>query len=293
MPLPFFAKIAETIGQALGRPVHLSAHYDCSGPAPGDENPFADGQADLGFVCAPSYLALAAAVSSGLAGPTVKLVGVAPVFDDPRNEGRPVYFCDVVVRQTDRSATLDALRGRRFGYNDPMSLSGLWGMEQHLQRRGEALRDFFGPVVQTGSHPASIAALCRGEIDAATLDSTLLLLARRGAHPTIRQDEPIRVLKSIGPWPVQPLVARTDLAPDVCRAIQQALLAAGPWPQYALTGFGAQDHDAISAALPATDRSSACTSCRCHRCTGHSGRPCDRSLRAMRGAGPDAQPGAR
>ena len=246
LPLGFFEKIAGTMSQQLGQPVVASARYDCSGPSPGTEDPFANGDADLGFVCAPSYLALQTA-----ARPTIKLVGVAPVFDDPRNQGRPVYFSDLVVRQGDDSPHTSALRGRRFGYNDPMSLSGLWGMERHLRGKGQAIRDFFGHVVQTGSHPASINRLCQGEIDAATLDSTLLLLARRGVHPTVNPDVPIRVLESIGPWPIQPLVARTDLSPAICSAIRDVLLNAGPWPEYALTGFGAQPHDAISGALPA------------------------------------------
>ncbi len=45
-------------------------------------------------LCAPTYLQLREREH-----PPAELLGVAPVFADERTRGRPVYFCDVIVRR--------------------------------------------------------------------------------------------------------------------------------------------------------------------------------------------------
>ena len=63
-----------------------------SGPLPGDDEPFSRGEADIGFVCAPSYRMLRGTVEL--------LPALVPL--DARAGGRPVYFADVVVRAGSR-----------------------------------------------------------------------------------------------------------------------------------------------------------------------------------------------
>ncbi|GEM_PF-5014191 len=120
-----------------------------------------------------------------------------------------------------------------------MSLSGWCGVTDRLASAGLTPPEFFGELVQTGSHPASLAALARRGIDVATIDSTMLTLAARGCHPTVRA-EGYRVLDSIGPCPVQPTVVRADLPTALAGAVRQALRALGPWPEFALHGFADQ-----------------------------------------------------
>ena len=55
-----------------------------------------------------AFLSLAA----GAEAAPVELLGVAPVFEDARALGRPVYFCDVVVRGDGPIRSFAGLRGR-------------------------------------------------------------------------------------------------------------------------------------------------------------------------------------
>jgi hypothetical protein len=94
IPQALFEALADHVQRTLGHVrVSLRVESRASGPQKGGEcSSFAD-EADVAFMCAPSFAWL-----RDLRPPPVELLGVLPVFDDERNQGRPVYFCDVVVR---------------------------------------------------------------------------------------------------------------------------------------------------------------------------------------------------
>jgi phosphonate transport system substrate-binding protein len=199
LPLGLF----ELIARVLGPDTELICDDRASGPVPGVLDPFTADLADVGFMCAPPFLRLRrSAVTSPL-----DLLGIAPVFDDPRCGGRPMYMADVVVRASDAASGVDDLRGATLGVNDPSSLSGLTALQLHLAERGDDL-SFFGRVVVTGSHDDSLDALERGEIDVASIDSTTLRARRRSGVHAARS---VRVVASLGPHPVQPVVVRSGL----------------------------------------------------------------------------------
>jgi ABC-type phosphate/phosphonate transport system substrate-binding protein len=77
------------------------------------DDPFAAGEFDVGFVCAPPFLWLRARRP-----PSVELVGAGWVFDDPRANGAPVYFSDVIVAASSAARTFADLRGGVWAYND-------------------------------------------------------------------------------------------------------------------------------------------------------------------------------
>lgn len=213
LPLALFEAVAAHLARELGVATHLSSDATRSAPEPGGPDPFRAGQADVGFLCAPGYLWLAA-----LHPPAVELVPAAFVFDDPRCRGRPVYFADLVVTRGLRASSLADLRGRRWVYNDPCSLSGYFSVLAALEGLG-AGPDFFRSVRAVGSHHAALRAVERGEADCAAIDSnTLLSEHRRGAA------QGVRVLESLGPYPVQPVVVRAGLARARKQAIADALL---------------------------------------------------------------------
>jgi phosphonate transport system substrate-binding protein len=169
----------------------------------------------VGFLCAPGYCWL-----SECAPPAVRLVEAAFVFDDPRAEGRPVYFADLVVSARSRVRRLEDLAGSRWTYNDRASLSGWFSVLEELQSRG--LGDaFFSEVSCSGSHRRSLEMVMRGEADCAAIDSNYLLLMRR-RDPLLAAS--VRVIESLGPHAIQPVVARAGLAPDLHEAITRALL---------------------------------------------------------------------
>lgn len=208
-PVSLFQRIAEVAG------AELELDQTRSGPAPGHD-PFADGTADLGWICSTSFVDLATRADV----PSVKLVGVAWVPEDPDSAGRPVYYGDVVVRQDSPVASFADLTGRSIGCNDEVSLSGHYAFRIAAHKMG-ADPDTFADLCFTGGHHYSLDRLVAGELDAAVVDS-VVRTSRQATDPGVAA---LRVVDRLGPWPVQPLVARADLDPDVVTAVRQALLA--------------------------------------------------------------------
>jgi phosphonate transport system substrate-binding protein len=232
IPQAFFEAIIDYVRRTLGcERTSLRVEARVSGPEKGAEDPFSRGEADVGFMCSPSFIWLCE-----LEPPPVELLGVAPVFRDERNAGRPVYFCDVVVRREGPIRSFAELEGRSWAYNDACSLSGYYSL---LNRLAEAGVDegFFGGMICSGSHLNSIEAVLRGEADAAAIDSNVLSM-RLGEVPDLR--EGLRVIESWGPFPIQPVVVRRALQPELKEGLRASLLAveADPRARRALSGFG-------------------------------------------------------
>lgn len=239
LPLALFEAVAARLERVLGLTARVTSDRTRSAPEPGGHDPFASGEADLGFLCAPGYLWLAAKQP-----PSVELVPAAFVFDDERCRGRPVYFADLVVAPTCAARVFADLRGTRWVYNDPSSLSGYFSVLSALAERGLG-PDFFGSARALGSHHAALRALERGEADCAAIDSNTLLLERRkGAVGNWR------AIESLGPFPVQPVVARATLPRSTKAAIAAALLGmhADPADRAALAASGVQRLAPITAA---------------------------------------------
>ena len=169
----------------------------------------------MALLCAPSFAWL-----RELRPPPAELLGVAPVFDDERNEGRPVYFCDVIVRNESPIHSFSDLRGSTWAYNDESSLSGYYGLLNKLAESGKD-ESFFDSVACSGSHIDSIEAVLRNEADAASIDSNVLRLRLR-ATPTLGHK--LRIIESWGPYPIQPIVVNPDLDPDLKDQLRTAFL---------------------------------------------------------------------
>lgn len=232
LPLDLFAALADEVAGAVGRRGRLDAVEHASGPVPGDD-PFATGATDVGFVCAPTWEWMSAE-----ANPSARLLGVAPVMDDPRAGGRPVYFSDVVVRDDSPARAFGELRGGRWAYNDPSSLSGCLCLGVELARRG-LTADFFALRVASGSHLRSIELVRAGAVDAAAIDSNVLAL---------HGGDGLRVLESWGPYPIQPVLVRSALDEGLQRALREAFLGISPagargavWTSFRLRGFAPVD----------------------------------------------------
>jgi ABC-type phosphate/phosphonate transport system substrate-binding protein len=203
LPLELFLSIAARLETVLGRPTSLRSETRTSAPPPDEPDPFTTGEADIGFLCAPGFVWL-----SRRRPCPVALVPAAPVFDDPRNGGRPVHFSDVVVRRDHRAQSLADLRGGVFAYNDDCSLSGWLCM---IERLGTA---FFRGYLATGSHVASLEQVVAGGADAAAIDSNVLLRQPAALRARLRR------VASWGPHPIQPVVARLGLpVPDIAQAL--------------------------------------------------------------------------
>ena len=207
---------------SLGNIVGAEVDFDetASGPAPGVD-PFLSGEADLGWICSTSFVDLGTRGSE----PSIELAGVAWVPDDPDSNGRPVYFGDLVTRADSGITTFDDLAGRTVGCNDEVSLSGNYSLTFALEDRG--LPADFVTRVMTGGHHTSLDRLIAGEIDAAVVDS-VVRTARARADDRIGD---LHIIERLGPWPVQPLVARSTMSPEEVADVRRLLLNAADRPE--------------------------------------------------------------
>src|SRR5215210_4469781 len=167
LPLALFGAVTDHLRRCpdlAGRGIALASEERVSGPERGavarSEDPFSRGEADVGFLCAPTYLRLREREH-----PPAELLGVAPVFADERTRGKPVYFCDVIVRRGSPARSFWDLKGSAWAYNDPCSLSGHGGLVAKLDSQ-ERAGSFFGRTIRSGTHPASVRLVAGGGADA-------------------------------------------------------------------------------------------------------------------------------
>ena len=262
LPLALFGAVADHLRRSPelgGRGIALASEERVSGPDQSSvdrsEDPFSRGEADVGFLCAPTYLRLREREH-----PPAELLGVAPVFVDERTSGKPVYFCDVIVHRSSLARSFWDLKGGTWAYNDPCSLSGHGGLAARLGST-ETIGTFFGRTIRSGSHPASVRLVADGTADVASIDSNVLKILLEQT-PALREE--VRVLESWGPYPIQPVVVRTDLDPALKVALRQSLLKAqdDPLTRRELEAFGLkrfvavdeEDYDAVRLPQPSPGR---------------------------------------
>jgi len=214
IPRALFQAVADHVQRTLGHEqISLRVETQVSGPQKGGEcASFGD---DLAFMCAPSFV-----WAQELRPPPVELLGVLPVFDDERNQGKPVYFCDVVVRDDGPTHAFSELEGGSWAYNDACSLSGYYSLLNKLAETGTD-ESFFDSVFCSGSHLNSIGAVLSGKADAAAIDSNALRIRLR-EEPSLQ--EKLRVIESWGPYPIQPIVVRSSLSLDLKERLRAAFL---------------------------------------------------------------------
>jgi phosphonate transport system substrate-binding protein len=179
----FYDATTRHIGRELGIETELVTGDDYGG--------FASGEYDAGFICGLPYVRLSDVVDAV----------AAPVVGDPRYEDRPVYFSDVIVADDHPAASFRDLRGASWCYNEPNSHSGYLTVLNHLASIGESPA-FFGRFDAVGFHTRSIELVRDGVYDASAIDSHVL---------AITKPDGLRVIETIGPSPIQPLVVRKDL----------------------------------------------------------------------------------
>jgi len=168
------------------------------------------GQIDIAWICGLPYVQRA---------DHVRLLA-APVNRGERYAGQPVYFSDVVVRADSPIATTDDLSGIRWAYNEPGSWSGYGAVAHWLLAAGRSW-NWFGSVMEAGSHQAALEMIRRGEVDAVAIDTTVLDL-ELARNPTLAHD--LRVIETLGPSPQPPWVVGKHISPAFEAQIRSALL---------------------------------------------------------------------
>jgi phosphonate transport system substrate-binding protein len=138
----------------------------------------------------------------------------------PRYAGRPVYFTDAIVRADSPARTFADLRGTVWAYNDAGSNSGYVMPRHHLLTLGET-RGYFARAVASGSHQQSIRWVVDRTVDAAGIDSTVLELELTQCSALAPA---VRVVESIGPCPIPPVVAGRHLPEARTQRLREVFL---------------------------------------------------------------------
>jgi phosphonate transport system substrate-binding protein len=206
----FYEAVAASLGQALGLEVQI-LQSDCD---PLQDPIFLQDQLDIAFICGLPFIQYYRHTPQQLSAIA------APVMQRPRYRNRPVYFADVIVNADSNIATFNDLAGKTLCYNDPGSNSGYNLLRQRLIQAGHS-KDFWGKAILSGSHQRSIRWVIHGLADCAAIDSTVLEQELQNFPELVSQ---LRVVESIGPSPMPPVVLAQHLGPEYIYRIQAALL---------------------------------------------------------------------
>ncbi len=169
----------------------------------------------------------------------------APCYAAAGCEG-PTHTGVFIVHRDAPFRTLADLAGCRFAFNSIHSNSGM-----NLPRRAIAEfaggRRFFGSVVETGGHPASLDRMIAGEADATCVDCVTYAFCCDYRDPV---RERTRILAATLPSPAIPFVTSAATPPDVVETLRAALSRLGAAPEHAGVRAGLKLHT-ITPADPA------------------------------------------
>jgi phosphonate transport system substrate-binding protein len=143
----------------------------------------------------------------------------------------------IIARKDSGLARTADLKGRTFAFVDPTSASGHLFPKAGLLQAGHDPESFFGRVIFSGSHDASILAVANKKVDAAAVADRILASAI--AKGQVKADE-LEIVWSSSPIPESPMVWRKDLDPALKARIAKALANVKdlPWgDQGVLNGF--------------------------------------------------------
>ncbi|PSB26000.1 phosphate/phosphite/phosphonate ABC transporter substrate-binding protein [Stenomitos frigidus] len=206
----FYEAIAASISQALQREISLiqSFHDPLHDPL------LQQDQVDLAFMCGLPFIRQHQRV------PQQFQAVVAPVMASPRYHNQPIYFADVIVNAASAITTFEQLAGSTLCYNDVGSNSGYNLLRYRLLQ--SHLHSFFSKTIPSGSHQGSIQWVADGLASCAAINSTVLEQALRN-DPHLAQR--LRVVETLGPCPMPPLVAAQQLGSELIAQLRSLLLA--------------------------------------------------------------------
>jgi phosphonate transport system substrate-binding protein len=204
-----YSKLADWLARQLGRQVELVSGFSYGTI----DEMIDDGAVDVAFMCGYPYV-----LKHDRPEPGIDVLA-APVVKAPRYENRPIYFSDLIVREGSGFRRFEDLKGATLVYNEERSNSGYNMPRSFLIERG-LTEGFFGKVLRSGSHEESIRMVASGEADASFVDS-LVLDYDREMHAGFADQ--VRVLTSLGPEAIPPVVVSTKLAPELRRRMGFAL----------------------------------------------------------------------
>lgn len=154
----------------------------------------------------PNYDAFEGGQGELYSSAIVMRAGCASSVRSP-DDGRPVV-------------PLDLLRGKRFTFNNPDSMSGFIGLTRDLEAMGESL-DIFAARSESGGHRASIVAITEDRADVAAIDCESWVLAQR-FEPAARK---VAVVGWTGRRKGLPFITARNTPERIVTALREAIAA--------------------------------------------------------------------
>jgi len=212
-----YEKLARYLEAQTGYPVKLVSGFSYRTV----DEMLKTGDIAIACVCGLPYV-----LSQESRNPPTRLMAV-PIPLEPRYRGRPVYFSDIIVRVDSPYRRIEDLKGCVWAYNDELSNSGYNLPRAFLIRKG-LHNNFLGKVIRTGSHEESIRAVATGEADVSAVDSLVLDYERFRGSEYARK---VRIIHSLGPAGIVPVVASRKMDPQQFNAVRRALLKMHTTPE--------------------------------------------------------------
>ncbi|MFP2927867.1 PhnD/SsuA/transferrin family substrate-binding protein [Pyxidicoccus sp. 3LG] len=205
-----YAKLADWLSGQLGRQVEFVSGFSYGTI----DEMIDDGAVDVAFICGYPYV-----LKRDRPEPVVDVLA-APVMRAPRYGNQPLYFSDLIVREDSGFRRFEDLKGATLVYNEEKSNSG-YNMPRSFLIEHGLTEGFFGKVIRSGSHEQSIRMVATGEADASFVDSMVLDYDREKHFGFAGQ---VRVMMSLGPEAIPPVVVSTKMAPELRARMRLALL---------------------------------------------------------------------
>jgi len=206
---PLYEFVAARVGEQLHRPTRLIVGESF------DQVRHAD--VDFAFLCGLPYVRLKGE------NPAAVEALAAPIVSGERYEERPIYFSDVIVPVRSPASAFGDLRGRSWAYNEPDSHSGYLITLSTLVQMAETA-EFFGRWEMTGFHQESIRRVAANQVEGSAVDSHVLGVEMRD-HPELA--EQMRVIGTLGPSTIQPLVATSAVSPRLRQEVIEIVAGLG------------------------------------------------------------------
>lgn len=170
----------------------------------------AGGKMEFAFVC-----------TGGYTHPSQEEVGVEPLAA-PVVNGKMTYNSYILVRERSTFRTFADLKGARFAFTDPLSLTGYLYPHSRILGLGQNKESFFKSYSFVGSHDRAITSVRSGAADAAAVDALIFDFIKDRQPERVRG---LKVLETSQPFGMPPVVAAPHVNSEDRTRWRRALLS--------------------------------------------------------------------
>lgn len=200
-----FGGLVQHLEKELGIKVKLQVAGDYAGVITGMQH----GHIDLAYLGPKSYCEAATRAGAEALVVEVGQSGVAG------------YHGYIITKAGSGLNSLDDLKGKKWAFTDPHSTSGTLVPTVYFNNINISPEKYFGKVIYSGSHEASILSVKAGKVDGA---STNDLDFDRGMGSHWNKDD-FNIIWTSDLIPGSPMAARADLPASLKQAIQEAFIS--------------------------------------------------------------------